>query len=516
MAYTEANLNYYKKNPSHITADLDQDLLLELIDFDVKNIEYVKPQNSELIYSAYEKDPSVIKYIDFSQISIQFLEQVIDNTPMMIQHVYLPSNDLMKRALVADLNTLQLLQQYLDEDMYKWLLAQNGLVLEFIPSGKQTEEMVMIAIQENLEAYKYANVKTKATDIYVIEQDPSKISWISNFWPELVLPLVQYNPRFITKFYDQVGVVTKEIIKIALDGEPMLYRTVPEPDFEIMKYTIDLDLDMFEYMPYNHDLITYAIETNGLALKYVKKKDLKTIKQAVSQNVLALDYVEYPRQFLIDFAFKKDGLALKYVTNPPYEQCLDAVRRNPFAIEFVPAEHRTKDLQMYALMGGVKIIPLIGEPADDEVVLQVLRIEPSYIFKITDPTSEMFMTAFKAEGRLMLFYHNWNTKFNFDEMAAALSHDGTIFEDIKNKTRRLALVAIEQYPPAIQWTMGALQNLEIAKLAVSLDPRTIFFVEKDILDSELLNLAISMDPDYFERTSGELTWEQWLEIIGQN
>jgi len=33
------------------------------------------------------------------------------------------------------------------------------------------------------------------------------------------------------------------------------------------------------------------------------------------------------------------------------------------------------------------------------------------------------------------------------------------------------------------------------------------------MDSELLTLAIETDPDYFTRTEGELTWEQWLEII---
>jgi hypothetical protein len=511
MSYTQSDLNYYKKNPSHITATLDDELLLTLIDFNAGNIKYIKPQSFELIQAAYARDPAVFKYIDMSMITVQFLEHVIETNPVMIQHVYSPTPELMKFALVKDLNVLQYIEKYLDEDMYKWLLSQNGLVLEFIPAGKQTEELVMIAIQENLEAYKYANVKTKVTDIYVIEQDPTKISMLSKYWPELIETLIQYNPRFITKFYDQPEIVTEEFMKMAISLDPDVFRTIPDPDFEIMKHTVGLDIGMLDYMPYNQNLIDYAISINGLALRYIRKKDLRTIKNALMQNVMSLEYVEYPRQFMIDFAFKHNGLALKYIETPTYDQCLDAVKRNPFAVEFVPDEFRTKDLQLYALMAGVAIIPFLGEPADDEVVFQILRIDPGFIFKIEIPTSAMYITAFKATGRLILFYPNWNDKFGFPEISGALEQDGTIFDEVRDKTKKLARVAIEQYPPALQWV--DFQDLELARLAVGLDPRTIYFVDKDILDSELLTLAVTLDPDFYTRTSGEMTWEQWLDLI---
>ena len=450
MSYTEANLNYYKKNPTHITADLDTDLLMALIDFDVENIKYVKPQTPELIYSAYEIDPSVFKYIDFSKISIQFLEQVVADNPIMIQHIYSPSPDVIKIALANDLNVLPYVEKYLDESMYEWLLSQNGLILEFIPAGKQTENMVMIAIQQNIDSYKYAHIKTKNTDIYVVEQDPSKIPLISEYWSELIIPLIEYNPRFISKFLNIPDLITDDIIKLALDGDPLIFKIIENPSMDIMKYTIDIDLNMLEYMPYNQELIDYAISTNGLALKFVKKKDLRTIKNAISQNVLALDYVEYPRQFLIDYAFEQSGLGLKYLEDPTYEQCLDAVERDPFAIEFVPQELMTKDIQLYALMGGVKIIPYLI-PVNDEVILQILRMEPNYIFNIENPTSEMYITAFGTEGILIRFYPMWNDFFSVEEIESALSQDGSIFEFVKYKTKRLAMVAIQQFPPAIQW-----------------------------------------------------------------
>lgn len=512
MAYTEANLNYYKKNPKHITSNLDNELLLELIDFDAGYLRYVNPQTPDLIYAAYDKDPSVFKYVDFSKVSIQFLERVVSEYPVMVQHIYSPSPDIMKLALSRDLNVLPYIEKYLDEDMYEWLLAQNGLILEFIPAGKQTENMVMIALNENVISYQYAHIKTEATDTRLIELDPTKTAWLGKYWSSLATQLVAYNPKFITRFYNVPEIITDEIMKLAIDGEPMLYRTFPNPSLEVTKYAIDAYVDILEYIPYDQEIIDYAISVNGLALKYVKKKDLKTIKDAIAQNVHALSYVEYPRDFLIDYAFSLDGTALRFVVNPNYTQCLDAVKRNPLAIEFVPDELMTKELQLYALMGGVKIVPLITNPVDDEVILQILRTEPSYIFKIDEPTTEMFITAFGSEGRLILFYHRWNIIFNDDIITAALGHDGSILEFVKDKTKSFAMVAIDQFPPAIQWMEH--QDIEMARLAINGDPRTLYFVNKDVLDEELLDLAIELDPDYFTRTEGELTWDEWIELTG--
>ncbi len=169
MAYTKAEFTYYKKNPEHITAELAPDLLDALIDYDAANIQYINPQTFEQIKRAYAVSSSSFKFFDFSKVTIQFIEKAVSENTSLIQHVYYPSIDVMKIALSKDLNVLAYIEKYLDNNMYKWLLSQNGMVLEFIPAGKQTEELVMIAIQENIEAYKYANVKTKSTDMYIIQ-----------------------------------------------------------------------------------------------------------------------------------------------------------------------------------------------------------------------------------------------------------------------------------------------------------------------------------------------------------
>ncbi len=308
-------------------------------------------------------------------------------------------------------------------------------------------------------------------------------------------------------------VVPKYIIKLALDGSPELYRAIKDPDIDLMKYAIKLDIDLFRYMPYNQEVLDYALETNGLVLKYIKKKDLRTIKLAIQQNVSALDYIQYPRQFLIDYAFKQNGYALKYIKDPAYTQCLDAVKRNSKAIEFVPTHHLTKEIQLYALMGGTSIVPMIGQPADDEVANQILTIDPGYIFKITNPTDAMYITAFSIEGRLMLYYDDWNTRFNIDVISAALSSDGTIFEHVVNKSKAYALAAISDFPAALQWT-GGIQDLELCYAAISKDPRTIKFVNKNLLNETMLDMVMATGDEFFDHTEGEMTWEEWLKING--
>lgn len=514
MAYTQADLKYYKSNPEEITSDLDTELILELIDFAPENIERIKPQTEEFIQRAYDRDPQVFKYVDFGVVHPTFLEQVIDAHPKYIRYIYSPSIDLIKRALVLDINVMPFVDMELNELIFEQLVTVNGLALQYVPEIDQTIRMTELAIENNLDAYEFAYVKSKETDIYVIQRDPSKIPLLTDFWPELIDILITYNPRYITKFYDSnPELITESRLKTALTADPKIFKTIPDPDLEIMRFTLALDIDMFVYMPYSTNLLEYALETNGLILKYYKKKDLRTIKAALNLNVRALDFLEYPRQFLIDYAFNADGYALKYLRDPDYDQCLDAVKRNWMAMEFVPAEFKDRDIQLYALAGGgTAAIPFLGPPAHDEVIMQLLNLEPSYIFKVDNPSSGMYAAAFKTEGQLILFFPNWNDMFGFDEISAALSQDGTIFEHVKYKTKRLALIAIEEFPRAIMWTMG-FQDLEIAKAAIQGDARTIFFVKQEVLDEELLALALFLDPDYFTRIAGEMSWEEWITLI---
>jgi len=373
MVYNESELNYYKKNPSHITPELDNDLKLALIDYNVRNIQYMGSQSLELAEFAMKIDPAVFKYLDKTILTPNFLEKVISLYPIMIQHVYEPNDELIKLALTKDMNVLQHLRK-ISTNIYAWLLARNGLMLSHIQAGEQTEDLIRIAIHENINAYKYAHKKTKEFDLFIISKDSTRVDLISEYWDEIFEQLIEYNPRLITKFLDKPNLLTQDIKKKVITKDPSIYRMLKNPDLDLMKFTALIDVDMLEYMPYNTELIDYVLEYNGLALKYLIKKDLRRIKKAITNNVTALKYIEFPRKFLIDYAFGIDGIALQFIDEPTYKQCLNAVLRNGGAIEFVPDKFKTKEIQLAGLQRkGTAIIKFLGTPADEEVSLELLK-----------------------------------------------------------------------------------------------------------------------------------------------
>ena len=510
MSYTEKEFNYYLKRPEKINVTLDEDLLISLINVNASLFSYMKPHTLDMVKKAMTINPSIFQYADRTVFTIKYLEEVINMYPMLIQYVYEPNGDLIKIALKKDLNILQYLKK-IPKSTQEWILSQNGMMLEYIDAAEQTEALVEIAIRENINAYKYAHVKTLALDLIVLEKDPTRVDMISDFHPELIDYVVNYNPKFITKYFNTPEIITDELKRRAISVDPSVYRLIPDPDLDLMKYAALTDLDLLEYMPYSSDLISYVIKHNGLALKYIVKKDLRTIRKAIEQNVLALDYVEYPREFLIDYAFKKNGLAIKYIENPTVEQYEDAVHRNGYAIEFVPPESQTKSIQLSALSGaGAFAIPYITNPVDDDISLEMIRKEPGYIFKIKKPTDRMFKTAFESTGQLILFYDNWEKRFSVEIIEVALTEDGTILEKVKNKTKAMVLAAINSFPACIKWYEN--QDLEIAKAAVEKDVRALYYVKQSVMDEDLLALALKLNHDFFTRTDGEMTWEQWQAL----
>lgn len=509
MSYTPNELVYYSKSPSHITADLDEALKLELIKLDRTYIKYMKPYDIDFAIKCYEVDPTVFKYIDTTVLTIKFLERVVSEHPLFIEYIYEPAIWLIKIAVNKDPNALQVLPK-IPEEIYAYLLKKNGLMLEHIKVANQTPALVKIAIEQNIESYIYAHIKNIEFDRYILTVDSRRVDLISELHPEFIMAIVTYNPRFITKFFDTPEIVTDEIKRAAIRKEPEIFKLLKNPDFELCKYAISIKLELFEYLPFDQKLLDYALTINGLALKYVLKKDLRTIKLAVEKNVLALKYIDNPRQFLIDYAFGVDGIAIQFIKSPTPEQYLSAIKRNGYAIEFIPINKQTKEIQMYALAGAGAFANKYITPIDSEVTLQMIRLEPGYIFKIENPTDEMFFTAFKTTGQLILYFENWETRFNIDIKEIALMQDGTILSRVQNKTKRLIMAALTSFPYALQWV--TYQDLEMAKAAINYDVKSIYYVEPAIMDSELLDLVMSIDPNYFTRTEGELTFEEWIAL----
>lgn len=510
MAYTDKEFAYYAKHPKKITSELPEDLLLALVDIDSSWMGFMKPHTLDFIEKAAEVDPTTFKFAERSVLTPQFLEKIISKSPFLIQYVYSPSDTLIKLALSKDLNTIQFFTE-LSPTLQKFVVEKNGMMLKHIISAEQTEELIEIAITQNIEAYKYAAIKNLRFDKIILEKDPTRVDLISEYNVELIDYILDYNPRTIVEFFGTPE-LTIERIKRSIEKDPEIFRLIENPDLDLMEFTAKLDLNMMQYMDYNEDFIKSMLPINGLALQYLRKKDLRSIVTAMENNVLALDYLQNPRNFLIMYAFELDAIALKYIENPTPEQYQDAVQRNGYTIEYVPEEFQTKTIQTAALAGaGIFAIPFITKPADEDIILEIIRKEPSYIFKIENPTDAELEAAFDSAGQLMLYFDNWEERFSTSVIEAALSGDGSILEKVKNKTIRLSIAAITSYPLALAWVTN--QTYDMIKIAIEKDPRTLYFADKSLIDGELLDLALSIDPDFLTLQTGEMTFEQWQNRI---
>jgi len=510
QSYTENELEYYKENPQKINSSLDFNLLIALSAIDAENFSFIVDQTEDLIYAAYEVNNSIFKYINFSKVSIQFLEKVVHKNPNFIQYVYYPSYDIIKIALDSDLNSFQYVIKNANDTLLEYAISKNGLLLEFVPGTQQSENLVKIAINENVDAYEYAQIKTKETDILVVKKDKSKIPLITNYWEELINELIDFNPRLMTFFLDS-DALTIDILKKAIKEEPKLYKALKNPSYEITLYSIIVEPSLLQDIPYNSTLLKDAVKKNGLVLKYIKNADIQTIQIAVNQTPHALEFVKTKKEYFVKYAFERHGLALKYINNHSYDECLYAVKKDYKAIQFVNEANMSKELQLLALDGGFEIISLITKPYDEEVVLKILKIDPSYIFSISNPTEQMFKTIFKIYGRLILFFENWNNVLTTTVIATALSNDGTLLEFVEHKLKLLILVALNQYPLAIKWVKD--QDIEMAYLATKTDYRPFFYIDKNVFDDTLRLKVLHYDLAFFERKENSISYEDWLLIV---
>ena len=78
-----------------------------------------------------------------------------------------------------------------------------------------------------------------------------------------------------------------------------------------------------------------AVQSNGLALKYVKEQTDKICELAVQSNGLALKYVKEQTDKICEIAVKSDGMALEFVHNQTEEICKLAVQSNGYALKYV-------------------------------------------------------------------------------------------------------------------------------------------------------------------------------------
>jgi len=206
------------------------------------------------------------------------------------------------------------------------VLQADGLKLAIMPI--QTEEMVLTALYQNMDAFRF-----------VTNQTPAVCEMVLAVKPEMI------------KFFK---VQTDEQIEYLIDKAPSLIPLVREPK----PYQLEMCLDtnwrhiiVFKVEWLTEDIIKYAI--NKLADGYLRTKEIPMPRSLKGDNPLTLNNRKNQTQELVNYALSKIPALIvdvqeEFLTQHAVESAIDI---SPTVIRYLPISFRTKDNVMRAIKG---------------------------------------------------------------------------------------------------------------------------------------------------------------------
>jgi hypothetical protein len=194
----------------------------------------------------------------------------------------------------------------LTDEIIKFAVEKDGLLLKYVPEDKMTNEIIKIAVKNNGNAFKYVPECKISDEIieFAVEKDYRSLAFVYTalsglsleFPKDKIITLAVINNGFALQFVPE-DKKTDIIIGLAVHNNAYALRYVPEDKMtnEIIKFAIKKDSYVLLYVPKNKltdEIIKFAVETDGRALEYIPddRKTEEIIKIAVQQNRLALEF----------------------------------------------------------------------------------------------------------------------------------------------------------------------------------------------------------------------------------
>ena len=217
-------------------------------------------------------------------------------------------NQLKFKADKIIINDIQLLfNSYLfnNEINCKIAVQKNGLLLKYINSDNQSNDICKFAIIQNYNALKYVYNQTEEICKLAIQQNYNTSNSIA-----------QYNFNFKNDY--------------------SILNDVRNQTIEICKFAIYYNYRALKYVHIQtNEICKFAIEINYNALKYVKKQTNEICIFAILIDYNALKCVHFQTNEICKFAIEINYNALKYVRKQTRELCNLAIKQNSNAIKYV-------------------------------------------------------------------------------------------------------------------------------------------------------------------------------------
>jgi hypothetical protein len=364
---------------------------------------------------------------------------------------------------------------------------------------------------------------------------------------DMLLSLVPNNCEILFKILSNLDVINCSDIDFLFNNYNYLLRNnieliqnkfslsndiTEEINKQLIKQALKEDIRTLLFIPddkLSYDIIKYAVQNNGFALKYTKlifilfSKKYKNSKQiirniikyAMLNNGCALEFVDenYLTGNIIKCAMQNNGLALQYV---PDDKMADniikcAVQNNGYALQFVPEDKLTDEIIELAVRNnGCALQYAICEDEDYNITyiltyeicklaVQKDALALQYV-PYENKTYELCKLAVQSNP-LVLKYVPGRIKTDELCMIAVQSNplvlqfvDNTylveeLFLSINLKTYDMCKLAVQKDALALEYVPRKFQTDEIINIAFQSNYRALKYIDKDIMTDEIIDLA---------------------------
>jgi len=203
-------------------------------------------------------------------------------------------------------------------------------------------------------------------------------------------------------------------------------------------------------------------------------------------------------------AIKDNHEAIKLVKNLTMEICIEAIKKNWRCMEFIPEKFQTLELckilfENDCYLRGFKYI----KNKTDEILTEAVRVLPSVLKTIKNPTYEMYKVAVNSMRGVGLQFIPISKQT--DELCKlSVKNKPLSLQYVKNKTLEICKLAVETNGDALEFVPEKYFDYELMEKAVNNSLNALEFVPKKYHTFELCLIAIEKKSEMIEHVSKNL------------
>ncbi len=477
-----------------------------ILNIDGNMIQYIFNQTKELCNIAINQNINSFKFIKNKTYELN--KQILNKNGLLLEFIENQTEELCFIAIKNNINAynfvkdktydidhyflnnnnIKIFELYKNIELYeilKNILNKNGLLLEFIEN--QTEELCIIAIKNNINAYNFVKHKTYEIDKSILKIQNNLV--INNEIYEILKNILNKNGLLLEFIENQ----TEELCIIAIKNNINAYTFVKNKTYEINKILLNIDGNMLQYIENQTDeLCIIAIKNNINAYTFVKKITYNLYKSIlIEHNILSTNNIKIYELF--KNILNKNGLLLEFIENQTEELCIIAVKNNIDAYNFIInktyeldkklldinfnilkyIENQTEELCLIALKNNIDSFKHIKNKTYN-LNKNILNIDGNMLKYIENQTEELCLIALKNDLKSYNYIQNKTDEINkiynkihddniyYEKYYKKISNNGMYLKYITEQTENICLLAIDNNVASYEYVKNMTPNIAIA------------------------------------------------------